>query len=129
MKKFWIVGFCTVLLSSAVGAAEDSWKIYRNEKYGYQISYPPDLKYEAFINGSSGELKDAHTGKGLVSFEVWPPDECPRQPAGTTARDVGIERAKTITQSDGPEGSSYCADPLMVRDYLTHNGAKYASWN
>lgn len=93
-------------------------------KFGYEISHPAEMEYKEYVDGSSGELKSTRTGQVLVHFEVWPPSECPRQPAVTTAREVGIERAKTITEADGPDGSSHCGDPLTVRDFAGPNGAE-----
>jgi hypothetical protein len=127
MRRSWIIGLCTTLLAGVAGAAEtteDSWKTYRNETFGYELSYPAEMEYTAYVDGSSGELKDAGTGHRLVEFEVWPPGECPREPAAAIARDVGIERAKTMTQADGPDGSSYCGDPLTVREDASRHGAK-----
>ena len=127
MKRSWILGVCATLLVGVGNAAEkspDGWKTYRNEKFGYEISYPAEMEYKTYVNGSSGELKAAGTGQTLVDFEVWPPGECPRQPADASARDVGIERAKTMTQADGPDGSSYCGDPMTVRDHAALHGAK-----
>jgi hypothetical protein len=127
MRRLWSIGLCTMLLAGAAGAAEtpdEGWRTYRNEKFGYEISYPAEMEYRAYIDGASGELRAAGTGHRLVEFEVWPPDECPRQPAATSAREVGIERAKTVTQADGPDGSSCCGDPVTVREYASRHGAK-----
>ena len=127
MRRSWIVGLCATLLAGAALAAEkadDGWKIYRNGKFGYEFSYPADMEYTAYLDGSSGELKDARTGHRLVDVEVWPPDECPRQPADASARAVGIERAIAMTQADGPDGSSYCGEPVAVREYAAVRGAK-----
>jgi hypothetical protein len=40
------------------------------------------------------------------------------------AREVGIERAKTMTEADGPDRASYCGDPVTVREYASLHGAK-----
>jgi hypothetical protein len=127
MRPYWIIGLCATLLAGVAGAAEkaeDAWKTYRNDQFGYEISYPPDMAYKAYVDGLSGELKDARTGHALVQFDVWPPGECPRQPAGVLGRELGIERAKAATQADGPDGSSYCGDPVTVREYQSLHGAK-----
>jgi hypothetical protein len=127
MTRFWIVGLCAALLAGVAGAAApagDDWETYRNDKFGYELSYPAGMNYKAHLDGSSGELTDARTGRRLADFEVWPPGECPRQPAGASAREIGIERAMTITQADGPDGSSHCDDPATVREYPARRGAR-----
>lgn len=127
MRHSWVIGLCAMLLAGLAGAAEtadEGWRTYRNEKFGYELSYPPDMEYTAYVNGASGVLKDTRTGHRLVDFEVWPPGECPWHPAATSAREVGIERAKTATQADGPDGSSYCDDPVTVRAYASRHGVQ-----
>jgi hypothetical protein len=115
------------LPAGVAGAAEkagEGWKTYRNQTFGYEISYPANMQYRAYVNGSGGELNDARTGHTLVEFEVWAPGECPRHPANTIAKELGINRAKAVTQADGPDGSSSCGDPLTVRAYASLHGAR-----
>ncbi len=127
MKRFSMIGLCLLLLAGVAGAAEENpegWKTYRNERFGYELSYPADLEYRAYVDGASGELKRAGTGRRLIDFEVWPPGECPRQPAGVVAREIGIRRAQVVTEADGPEESSSCGDPVTVRESTSLHGAK-----
>jgi hypothetical protein len=99
---------------SVARAADAAWKVYRNERFGYVLSYPPDMQLDVWIDGASGQLKDAATGTALVDIELWPVDMCPRQPKGLTARALGIQRAKDVTQADGAGSSSWCGDPTAV---------------
>ncbi len=127
MRIFWILGLCSILLAGLAGAteqAEEGWKTYRNEKFGFEISYLPEMEYRADGDGSSAELRDTETGRPVVEFEVWPSSECPSQPADAIAKEIGIDRATTVTQADGPDGSSYCGDPVMVRESVSSHGVK-----
>lgn len=127
MRLKLIIGLCSMLLAGLASAAENveqDWKVYRSGKFGFEIAYPADMEFKAYFDGASASLKDAGTGDTLVEFEVWPPYECPRQPADTIVRTLGIDRAKTVTQADGPEGSSYCGDPVTVRELTSLHGAK-----
>ena len=99
----------------AARAGDAEWSVYRNERFGYALSYPPDTKLDMWIDGASGQLQDAETGAELAHFELWPADDCPRQPKGVSARALGIERAKDVTQADGAGSSSWCGDPVTVR--------------
>jgi hypothetical protein len=123
----WVSIIClgTMLpVEMSVAGGKGDWKTYRSEKFGYELSYPPEMEYTAYADGASGLLKDARTGSVMVDLEVWPPDECPRQPEGTTAREIGIQRAKDVTQADGPDGSSNCGDPVRVWETESPHGIK-----
>ncbi|MFH1026435.1 MAG: hypothetical protein V1791_00385 [Pseudomonadota bacterium] len=127
MRLSLIVGLCSMLLAGLVGAAENAeqdWKTYRSEKVGYEISFPAGMEFKAYFDGASASLKDAKMGGTLAEFEAWPPSECPRQPADTIARVLGIDRAKAVTQTDGPDGSSFCGDPVTVRESASLYGSK-----
>jgi hypothetical protein len=127
MRLIWIILPWAMLTAGIAGPSakgEESWKLYRSTKFGYELSYPAAMEFKEYFEGSSGDLIDRRSGRVLVYFEVWPADTCPRQPAGTTAREIGIERAKAISQADGPDGSSYCGDPITVREQSSLYGAK-----
>jgi hypothetical protein len=127
MRLSFIAGLCSMLLAGSAGAAgnaEQDWKTYRSEKFGYELSFPAGMEFRAYFDGASATLGDTKTGGTLAEFEVWPPGECPRQPAGAIARALGIDRAKAVTQTDGPDGSSFCGDPVTVRESATRYGAK-----
>ena len=125
MRWLSIVWICALLpCQMPIAAEKGGWKTYRSDKFGYELSFPPEMEYKVYLDGSSGDLMDVHSGNLLVSFEVWPPDECPRQPDGTTAKDVGIEHVKGITQADGADSSSSCGDPLRIWDVASVRGVK-----
>jgi hypothetical protein len=122
-----IIGLCSILIAGPVIAAknvEQDWITYRSDKFGFEFAYPADMEFKASFDGTSASLGEVKTGVTLVWFEVWPPSECPRQPADAIARTLGIERAKIMTQADGPDGSSFCKDPVMVRESESLYGAK-----
>jgi hypothetical protein len=123
-RSLFVVPAVLSLLASvpAARAADGEWSVYRSERFGYALSYPPGTKLEMWIDGGSGRLKDAETGAELVEFELWPVDVCPRQPKGTAARTLGIERAKDVTQADGAGSSSWCGDPVAVRESRSPKG-------
>nr|UXE44064.1 hypothetical protein Hi04_10k_c1000_00018 [uncultured bacterium] len=121
----WTVGVLLLLLAQWTAVrtnAETGWRTYRSDKFGYEISYPPDMEFKASIDGGSADLKDAKTGASLLEFEVWPVDECPRQPAGVSAKGLGVELAKTMTQTDGDDSSSSCGDPMTSREFTSATG-------
>ena len=116
----------SMLLAGPVVAAEvgNGWRTYHSEKFGFEISYPPGLQFKAYLDGSSATIADPATGNALMELEVWPPDECPRQAAGASARRIGIERAQAVTQADGADGSSSCGEPMTVRETDSASGVK-----
>jgi hypothetical protein len=122
-RVWWLIGLLP-LLASPVAAETDAagWRTYRSEKFGYEFSYPPDLELKVYFEGSSAEIRDAKTGNPLVELEVWPAAECPRQAPEVSARAIGFERVTSVTQADGPEGSSWCGEPLTVREHSSASG-------
>jgi hypothetical protein len=119
-----------VILSSSAGAIDEAgqpeggWHTYRSERFGYELSYPPELDMKAWVGGASGDLVDVRSGATVARIELWPSDECPRQPAGVSPRDVGVERVKEVTQADGANSSSSCGDPVTVRESVSPNGVR-----
>jgi len=122
-RPWWLIGLLP-LLASPVAAERGAagWRTYRSEKFGYEFSYPPDVELKVYFDGSSAEIRDAKTGNPLAELEVWPAAECPRQPPGASARAIGIERVTSVTQADGPEGSSWCGEPLAVLEHTSASG-------
>ena len=108
--------------SVAADASALGWTHYRSSKFGYEFSYPPEVELKVYFDGSSAEILDVETGSPLAELEVWPPGECPRQPEGVSARALGIARVASLTQADGPDGSSWCGEPLTVRESASATG-------
>jgi len=127
MNWLLMMGLFAVLPIQTLNAGENSGagpKTYRSEKFGYELSYPPEIELTSYFDGSGGDLKDARTGGLLAHFDVWPPDECLREPEDLTAKEIGIRRAQDITQADGDGTSSHCGDPLTARDVASLHGVK-----
>ena len=117
-----------VALATVAGATSPptGWTTYRSERFGYALSYPSGTELRVYFEGESGDLRDRATGESLLALEVWPPDLCPHEAAGTTARALGTERAATATQADGDDGSSSCGRPIAVREWRSpHDVAAY----
>ena len=121
---WWVVGMIVTLAAGARAgeAGPAGWTRYRSDEYGYELWYPPELHLKAYFGGQSAEIRDARTNEAVANLDVWPPDECPRQPPERTAKAVGIERVTTGTQADGPDGSSWCGEPLTVRERTSSHG-------
>ncbi len=130
MRRLCMLWICILVQSIMVVAAEventQPWRTYRSEKYGYELSYPEEMEYVAYFEGSSGELIHSQTGDSLARFEVWPPSKCSvskEERTGPTARQIGIRRAGDITWADGPGSSSHCSDPQKVRRFESTHAA------
>ena len=118
------LGLLAVLLAArALAETPPSWATYRSDKFGYRLSYPPTLTLQAYFDGQSADLRDVRTGTTVAALEVWPPDECPKQRSGVTPRALAGERATTVTQADGADGSSSCGAPVTVRAWTSVHGA------
>jgi hypothetical protein len=116
---------CIVVLFASIAAAADAppgWETYRSVQFGWALSHPVEIELVSYFGGQSGELRDRATGRLLAQLEVWPPDECPREPPHTTAESVGRERATVVTQTDGCDGSSSCGAPMTVRRFASEDG-------
>ena len=49
------------VVALAATAHASGWTTYRSERFGYELSYPPGLELRVFLDGASGELRDAAT--------------------------------------------------------------------
>jgi hypothetical protein len=121
--------FCVILSFSALSAAETanqgSWQIYRDVRNGFEFRFPGAMKFERHFG--SGDLKEPQARRTVFTTEVWPPDECmhaPGEKALTSAREVALQRAKDVCQADGPNGSSFCVDPVRIQPFTSKEGAK-----
>jgi len=124
MRRVVLIVPLLAVLTSPVAAETPAagWTTYRSDQFGYEFSYPPEVQLKVYFEGSSAEIRDAGTGHPLAELEVWPPGECPRQPKGVSARALGIEHVTSVTQADGADGSSWCGEPLTVREHTSPNG-------
>jgi hypothetical protein len=120
----WALGLIAALAAGAPAeeTSAPGWTRYRSDKFGYVLSYPPEVNVKAYLDGVSAEIRDARTNAPLAELEVWPPDECPRQSPGLTAKALGVERVTTATQADGPDGSSWCGEPVTLRERVSTHG-------
>jgi hypothetical protein len=112
-------------LGTARTASAGSWKTYRDAKNGFELRFPASMNFEAHF--ASGELKEIRSGRTVFFMEVWPPDECMHAPGEKTvssARTVALQRAEDLCQADGPNGSSFCTDPVTLRPFAGKEGAK-----
>jgi hypothetical protein len=110
---------------SVATAGEAPWRTYRDASNGFEFRFPASMNFEAHF--ASGDLKEVRTGRTILSMEVWPPDECTHAPGEKTvtdARKVALQRAKDLCQADGPNGSSFCTDPVTVHRFVSEEGAK-----
>jgi len=110
------------VVALAATAHASGWTTYRSERFGYELSYPPGLELRVFLDGASGELRDAATDATVLTLELWPVDVCPRERPGTTAKGLGIERAIAVTQADGDGSSSWCGRPVTERTWQSPHG-------
>jgi hypothetical protein len=113
----------TIATTTTPAASPADWKTYRSERFGYELSYPPDMKLKVYFGGVSGELRTA-AGAELLELDVWPGDLCPREAPGTTAKALGLERAEMITQADGDGSSSACGRPITMRESVSSHGVR-----
>src|SRR5262245_61730297 len=120
---------CVILSFCASSAAETaclgSWLIYRYVSNGFEFRFPGSMKFESHVG--SGDLEEAQTRHTVFTTEVWPPDQCmhaPGEKGRSSVRKVALQRAKDVCQADGPNGSSFCADPVRVRPFTSKEGAK-----
>jgi hypothetical protein len=112
-----------VVLALAPRAPAADWKTYRSERFGYEISYPPEMELKAYFDGVSSDLRTA-AGETVLQLAVWPGDTCPREAPGTTAKALGLERAATVTQADGDDTSSSCEKPVSIRESVSAHGVR-----
>jgi hypothetical protein len=128
LERFLLLALGILIAAGVAGASrngQEVWKTYRSEKFGYELSYPPEMNYKPYFDGSSGDLVKADTGETLAYFEVWPPSEClvsKKDRTGAVAKEVGIQRAKDVTQADGHGSSSHCGDPVTIRGIASIQG-------
>src|SRR5262245_54007880 len=112
----------------AVSGEEGShpgWQSHRNERVGYELSFPPSLDFKAYFE--AGDLQERSSGRTLLRAELWPPDECMHAPGENLIvpmQTMALQRAKDVCQADGPNGSSYCSDPVTVKPFVSRNGAR-----
>ena len=126
VSAIWLATALPLGLVCADGPGDDVSSTYRSEQFGYELSYPAGMRFEADFGGSSGRLVAADTGTVQAYFEVWPVSECsvPREERiGAIAADLGSRRLTDLTLADGPSGSSYCGDPKTISAASSRYGA------
>ena len=124
MRRQLTVAGVLVVATANAGPVVD-WTTHRDPAAGYTLSFPASLSVHAHAGGTSATLVDRASGDALVEIGLWPPDVCPREPAGTTARGLGLQRAVVVTRADGPSGSSSCDEPASVRERRSKHDVPY----
>jgi hypothetical protein len=115
---------CVATLAWAQTASQAPWRTYRDRTNGFEFRFPASMRFEGRFG--SGDLKELRTERTILTTEVWPSGECMHAPAEkktTSAREIALQRAEDVCQADGPNGSSFCTDPVTVEPFPSEEGA------
>jgi len=111
----------SALVSLPAFASEES--SYRNEVYSFSLEYPKSLKMKVFGEGYFDILKEENILlRARIQDDVFKIFIQDAKPKTDVFRNFARERCKIICDADGPDGSTYCKEIAIEKEWTSANG-------